>query len=111
MTKKPCPKCSLSEPYCPGPEAPHVHTTCADCGEVFYTSAAHQDHVCLDLRTATRYVQELRLMNAQKNERIEALEDALIWCSGSPDFGPGGQAHEGWVKVCRPLLENQNRAV
>lgn len=35
---------------------------------------------------------------------IARLKDALIWCSGSADFGPGGQAEEGWNKVCRPLL-------
>ena len=33
-----------------------------------------------------------------------ALLDALIWCSGSPDFNEGGQAREGWLKGCAPLL-------
>jgi hypothetical protein len=39
-----------------------------------------------------------------EGEMIKALKEALIWCSGSNDFGPGGKAHEGWVKTCRPLL-------
>lgn len=37
---------------------------------------------------------------------IAKLEEALIWCSGSPDFGEGGQAREGWLKLCKPLLDN-----
>lgn len=36
---------------------------------------------------------------------IGKLEEALIWCSGSADFGPNGQAREGWIKLCAPLLE------
>ena len=34
----------------------------------------------------------------------DQLRDALIWCSGSADFGPGGKAETGWNKVCRPLI-------
>ncbi|KKL78306.1 hypothetical protein LCGC14_2026160 [marine sediment metagenome] len=37
-------------------------------------------------------------------DRVVALEAALRWCSGSSDFAPGGQAREGWLKVCAPLL-------
>jgi regulator of replication initiation timing len=35
---------------------------------------------------------------------VDWLREALEWCSGSPDFQPGGQAREGWVKLCKPLL-------
>jgi len=35
----------------------------------------------------------------------EELLDALIWCSGSQDFGPGGMARKGWLKKCKPLLD------
>ena len=38
--------------------------------------------------------------------RIEKLEDALIWCSGSEDFQKGGKARKGWLKICRPLLSS-----
>ena len=39
-------------------------------------------------------------------EKMQAkLVDALSWCSGSADFGPGGQAHKGWQKGCAPLLK------
>lgn len=32
--------------------------------------------------------------------------DALIWCSGAPDFQKRtGTAHEGWTKGVAPLLE------
>ena len=29
---------------------------------------------------------------------IGELVESLKWCSGSDDFGPGGQAREGWQK-------------
>lgn len=29
-------------------------------------------------------------------------QDALRWCSGSPDFNQGGHAREGWVAVGGP---------
>lgn len=34
----------------------------------------------------------------------EKLREALIWCSGSADFHEGGQAREGWLKLCQPLI-------
>ena len=37
-------------------------------------------------------------------EVVAPYRDALIWCSGSEDFGPGGKARKGWNKICRPLL-------
>lgn len=37
-------------------------------------------------------------------DRLDKFEDALIWCSGSPDFGPGGQARVGWERLCIPLI-------
>ena len=37
----------------------------------------------------------------------EELLDALRWCSGSPDFNEGGQARDGWQKICAPLLARE----
>lgn len=37
---------------------------------------------------------------------IDQYREALIWCGGSADFGEGGQAHEGWKKICEPLLRD-----
>jgi hypothetical protein len=41
--------------------------------------------------------------------RLRTLYDrciaALIWCSGSADFSPGGLAHVGWQKLVKPLLD------
>lgn len=34
----------------------------------------------------------------------DALRDALIWTTGSPDFGHGGEAHLGWLRVVAPVL-------
>ena len=42
----------------------------------------------------------------QLRDQIAKLKEALIWCSGSADFGDGGQAREGWLKVCEPLLHD-----
>lgn len=41
---------------------------------------------------------------------LKALREALIWCSGSNDFNEGGIAREGWLKLCRPLLETRRAA-
>lgn len=38
-----------------------------------------------------------------RTERAQ-FRDALIWCSGSPSFAPEGEAREGWLKLCAPLL-------
>ena len=39
-------------------------------------------------------------------EIISEYMEALIWCSGSADFAEGGQAREGWLKICQPLLNS-----
>ena len=39
--------------------------------------------------------------------RIKQLEEALRFCSGSADFGLGGQAEEGWNRLCEPLLKGK----
>jgi hypothetical protein len=41
---------------------------------------------------------------ATARAEAERLRSALQWCSGAPDFNPGGQARKGWVKLCAPLL-------
>jgi len=38
-------------------------------------------------------------------EIIDEYREALIWCGGSEDFGPGGKAQEGYNKIVRPLLD------
>ena len=42
-------------------------------------------------------------------DEIEKFRKALQWCSGSADFGHGGQAREGWLKICDPLLKVADR--
>ena len=37
---------------------------------------------------------------------LDKYIDALIWSSGSADFAEGGQAREGWLKICQPLLNS-----
>ena len=48
-----------------------------------------------------------RIMESMQAEILD-LKEALIWCSGSADFGEGGQARAGWLKTCEPLLRNEN---
>lgn len=42
------------------------------------------------------------MMKVDAKKVIGELVENLKWCSGSADFGPGGQAHGGWQKG--PLL-------
>ena len=37
-------------------------------------------------------------------DELENLLEAFQWCSGSSDFGAGGQAEIGWNKMVRPLM-------
>jgi len=40
---------------------------------------------------------------------IDEYRDALIWCSGSSDFGAGGKARKGWLKICQPLIQEKRK--
>ena len=44
-------------------------------------------------------------MQGRSSLTVESLIEALMWCSGSADFGLGGQAREGWLKLCQPLID------
>lgn len=57
---------------------------------------------------------------AYLTKRVEALEQALAWCGSADDFAPAeyagttgmalsrpeGKAREGWLKICKPLLDS-----
>jgi hypothetical protein len=46
-------------------------------------------------------------LDEKRSEDEQLLHDAasaLLWCSGSSDFSPGGIAHNGWLKI-RPVLD------
>lgn len=47
---------------------------------------------------------------AAMQEENRKLKDALVFCGGSNDFGEGGQAREGWLKLCAPLLVGESHA-
>ncbi len=42
-------------------------------------------------------------------EVIDEYREALIWCGGSDDFGHGGRARKGWLKLVHPLLKGCKR--
>ena len=44
-------------------------------------------------------------MDKKTKEVMEMALDALIWCSGAPVFGEGGDAHWGWKKLGRSAIE------
>lgn len=44
-------------------------------------------------------------------KKLEEILEAFQWCSGSADFGAGGQAHEGWSKIVQPLMDWLNREI
>ena len=69
-------------------------------GDMLYKGSA--DPELVDARAKiTRLTEALRAAE----EREKGFVDALIWCSGSADFNEGGQAREGWLKLCRPLID------
>ena len=39
------------------------------------------------------------------------LQDNLRWCSGSRDFGPGGEARQGWIKGPAETLKVSSEAI
>ena len=41
----------------------------------------------------------------RQNELSTKYIEALIWCSGSADFAPDGQARVGWESLCAPLIK------
>jgi len=48
---------------------------------------------------------ELVNENIILKEKINQYIEALIWCSGSNDFNEGGKARAGWIKLCKPLID------
>ena len=61
--------------------------------------------VCEMVRTITALRTEL----AAERAKVEALLDALAWCSGSQDFQVEGTARIGWEKLCAPLLKGETK--
>ena len=49
----------------------------------------------IDNWTFMGLVNELSAANA----KVKELQEALQWCGGSNDFGPGGIAEKGWLKI------------
>ena len=51
------------------------------------------------LRAAETAVKIADRLLVERADIIDELRGALQWMSGSTDFAPGGQAHEGWLRV------------
>ena len=65
---------------------------------------AHSTITADNLRLRGRN-QQLEDWNKRLMEDGERMAENLIWCSGSNDFSPEGQAHVGWDKCVRPALD------
>ena len=52
-----------------------------------------------------RELADERAAHERTKGRVAALECALAWCSAAPSFLPGGEAREGWLRGCKPLLD------
>ena len=50
---------------------------------------------CLE---TTKHLEMMPELAEEIADLIDLYADALIWCSGSLDFGPGGKAEKGWKK-------------
>ena len=49
-------------------------------------------------------IEALQNQLAEAQADMRTLAEALIWCSGSADFCPGGTARIGWVKGPQAVL-------
>ncbi len=83
-----CPNCGM-----PGAVQISEHKWNSPCGSVVDHDVVwgKPSNPCIEIATLRK--------------RVEGLEGALVWCSGSSDFAPGGIAEAGWNNVCRPLLQ------
>lgn len=57
-----------------------------------------------NLKATQERCSELLLENRDLRARVRALEEAVVWMSGSSDFAPEGQARVGFEKLVSPLL-------
>jgi uncharacterized protein YfaS (alpha-2-macroglobulin family) len=57
-----------------------------------------------ELAEASKETQLANEISQVLADRLKQFQEALVWCSGSADFGPGGVAREGWERLCQPLL-------
>lgn len=64
---------------------------------------AHESHGAQEY-DESRLIEALEAREGALLARIHALQEALIWCSGSGDFAPDGPVRAGWEGLCKPLL-------
>ena len=62
-----------------------------------------------NVRASVSTITALRAELAAERAKVEALLEALAWCSGSQDFQVEGAARIGWEKLCAPLLKGATK--
>src|SRR5262245_3857389 len=94
--------------HCTPDECPLWYDGC-NCGEAFMywkerTEQAERERD-EEARCGAGWHQQLDALRAERGELLEAL----AWCGGAADFGPGGKAECGWDLVVRPILAKYSR--
>jgi len=51
-----------------------------------------------------KHANALLARNKRLAEALQEMTDGVFWMSGSADFGPEGQAYQGWLKF-RPKID------
>lgn len=123
-TIRACPVCNvpnesqrsqaMSQPEHEGPYSVHpdgfavTYRDEDDGGVSFLTSNHSLQDWCDELNEAyNRGASEISDLTAERDalkERVKELEEALMWCSGSDDFAPGGKARTGWEMIVGNML-------
>jgi len=88
-------------------DANGLHPTCDDCRVGLTLEAASLSVIVRQLRKSR--AQGFREGVEEMKQLIGELVDALVWCSGSHDFTPSGQAGEAWARDVLPLLERAQK--
>jgi len=70
------------------------------------TRHEHPEVVAVQKAIATYRVKLQAEARREALELLDRMHEALIFCSGSPDFAKGGQAELGWDRCCRPVLSD-----
>jgi len=80
-------------------------------GEALATWEEREASVCPEDVGFEEYIGSLTSQRDSVLARSIKLEELVIWMSGSSDFSPGGQAHEGWLKAQHLLSTTHDEGI
>lgn len=88
-----------------------LRTLATTLGEALATWEEREAAVCPEDVGFAEYIGSLTSQRDAVLARSIKLEELVIWMSGSSDFSPGGQAHEGWLKAQHLLSTTHDERV